>query len=240
MLTYQNHIPFVYLVGWPDLNKFYIGVRYKDGCHPSDMWTKYFTSSKYVKAIAQEHGRPPVIDIIKTFDTKEEAIAFETSILSDNKVHILDNFLNAAAGGAQHFTPEVRKKMSDKAKGRKSWNSGVKTGSESDEVRMKKSEAHKGKPAHNKGKKLGPRSGETRQRMSDARKGIVLPHMKLPKSEETKQNLSDSKKGIVLPHMFRKNSPETIAKRAASVREYHHKKREQAALEQSALDTDPS
>lgn len=181
--------PFVYLIGWPDLNKFYLGVRYAQGCDPSDMWTKYFTSSKYVKAIAKEHGPPPVIDILRTFTEGDEAREFEFRLLSDNKVHHLDNFLNAAAGLAQAFTPEVRKRISEANKGKKSWNSGIKTGPESEEVRRKKSEAHKGRVAHNKGHTGGKRSEKTKAAISEARKGVVLPHMRQPRSEETKAKI---------------------------------------------------
>ena len=40
----MDRTPYTYLIGWSNLNKFYYGVRYGKGCHPSDLWVKYFGS----------------------------------------------------------------------------------------------------------------------------------------------------------------------------------------------------
>ena len=41
-------MPFTYLIGWKNLNKYYYGVRYADNSTPSDLWTVYFSSSDIV------------------------------------------------------------------------------------------------------------------------------------------------------------------------------------------------
>ena len=54
--------PYTYLLGWSEHNTWYYGVRYAKGCHPSDIWKKYFTSSKHVKNFVKMHGDPDVIE----------------------------------------------------------------------------------------------------------------------------------------------------------------------------------
>ena len=68
----MTNIPYTYLIGWSKLNKYYYGVRYAKNCHPSDLWTKYFTSSKYVKQFREENGEPDIIEIRKTFSNIKE------------------------------------------------------------------------------------------------------------------------------------------------------------------------
>jgi hypothetical protein len=83
MNIYQtNTTPFTYLIGWSVHNKWYYGVRYATQCKPSDLWTTYFTSSNYVKKYKELHGDPDVIQIRKTFQTKEQAIIWEQKVLS--------------------------------------------------------------------------------------------------------------------------------------------------------------
>lgn len=122
MSTYRNKAgvqatttPFLYIVGWPDLHKFYIGVRFRKGCHPSDMWTRYFTSSKYVHALADQHGKPPYIDIIQTYENADEAKEAEFNILRDNGALKKEWFINLRAGNAIRMTPEVREKVGQKS-----------------------------------------------------------------------------------------------------------------------------
>jgi len=43
---YQSNLPYTYLIGWSNLNTWYYGRRTSKNCHPSDLWQKYFTSSK--------------------------------------------------------------------------------------------------------------------------------------------------------------------------------------------------
>ncbi|MFI8666882.1 hypothetical protein ACIGGE_10645 [Qipengyuania sp. NPDC077410] len=100
--------PFVYLLGWPDLNQFYIGVRFGKGCHPDDLWTRYFSSSYRVHEIAQEYGPPPVRDIIGIYSSEAEAREAEKTLLRENKVHRLSNFVNLTTGGPAPMTDEQR------------------------------------------------------------------------------------------------------------------------------------
>lgn len=63
----MSNLPFAYLIGWSKLGIWYYGVRYAIDCHPSDLWTTYFTSSLHVNKFRKEHGEPDIKEIRKTF-----------------------------------------------------------------------------------------------------------------------------------------------------------------------------
>lgn len=87
--------PYTYLIGWPQLNTWYYGVRYCKGCRPSDLWTKYFTSSNRVKKFRVEHGEPDVIEIRKTFTDAESARLWEHKVLVRMGIKRDFRFLNS-------------------------------------------------------------------------------------------------------------------------------------------------
>ena len=53
----------------------------KGNCHPDDLWTKYFTSSKYVQVFREEHGEPDVIEVRQTFNDSLQAREWEEKVL---------------------------------------------------------------------------------------------------------------------------------------------------------------
>ena len=88
-------IPFTYLLKHIPTNKYYYGVRFKKGCNPKDLWTKYFTSSKKVKSLIKRYGKKSFIfEIRKTFKTPQEAISWENKVLKRMKVIYRNDFLN--------------------------------------------------------------------------------------------------------------------------------------------------
>jgi len=88
-------IPFTYLIKHIPTNKYYYGVRYKKGCHPNDLWTKYFTSSKKVKGLIKRYGKKSFIfEIRKTFKTTKQARMWEHKVLRRLKVIHRNDFLN--------------------------------------------------------------------------------------------------------------------------------------------------
>lgn len=104
--------PYTYLLGWSNLNTFYYGVRYATNCNPSDLWTKYKTSSKYVKQVVSEHGEPDIIEIRKIFSDKRLAKKWEDIVL--RRIGAVSNpkFLNKANLNSFKeviFDDEVRK-----------------------------------------------------------------------------------------------------------------------------------
>jgi hypothetical protein len=90
-----RNIPFTYLIKHIPTNKYYYGVRFKKNCHPNDLWTKYFTSSKKIKGLIKRYGKKSFkFEIRKTFKTSEQALNWEHKVLKRLKVIYKDNFLN--------------------------------------------------------------------------------------------------------------------------------------------------
>lgn len=77
----SDRIPYTYLIGWSIHNKWYYGVRYGKACAPEDLWTTYFTSSKYVCKFRELNGEPDIIQIKKTFTCISQAMQYEHKIL---------------------------------------------------------------------------------------------------------------------------------------------------------------
>lgn len=105
------YMPYTYLIGWSKHNKWYYGVRFAKRCNPKDLWTKYFTSSKYVKNFRKEYGEPDVIQIRKTFDTPEKAIEWEDKVIMKMKLYLRDDFLNANRSKGFMISPEILKRV---------------------------------------------------------------------------------------------------------------------------------
>ena len=91
MTIYQ---PYTYLIGWSKLNKFYYGVKYSKGCKPSDLWVKYYTSSKHVKEMRTIYGEPDIIQIRKLFVDSMSARIWENKVLRRLKVKKSNKWLN--------------------------------------------------------------------------------------------------------------------------------------------------
>jgi len=85
---------YTYLIGWSSMNKYYFGLRYKRGCKTTDLWTKYFTSSKQVKMMREFFGEPDIIQIRTMFDDISKAREHEHKILSRLQVLKNDKWLN--------------------------------------------------------------------------------------------------------------------------------------------------
>lgn len=98
-------IPFTYLIGWSKLNKYYYGVKYAKGCQPSDLWTKYFTSSKLVIDYANKYGNPDIIQIRKIFNDAQLATQWEQIVLRRLKVVSSPSWLNLAIGNGYNQSP---------------------------------------------------------------------------------------------------------------------------------------
>lgn len=88
------YTPYVYLIGWSNLQKYYYGVRYAKNCTPKDLWQSYFTSSKHVAAFRKKHGEPDIISIRKTFTTAKDACDWEHKVIKKMSMVESDNWLN--------------------------------------------------------------------------------------------------------------------------------------------------
>ena len=95
MTVYHSQtIPYTYLIGWKNLNIYYYGLRYAQGCHPTDLWKTYFTSSNHVSNFVLEHGDPDIREIRKIFNKMDSARSWEHRVLRRMKVIHRKDFLN--------------------------------------------------------------------------------------------------------------------------------------------------
>lgn len=211
------NIPYVYLIGWTKLDKWYIGSRTAVGCHPSDLWKTYFTSSEYVKDFREANGEPDSFEILKKFEEPKEALAFEEEKQREFDVINNDKFLNKNIGGKDFYcigawigkkhSEETKEKIKNALLGRK----------DSLETRLKKSlsrigekNPRWGKPSPMLGKK---QSEKFKKRMSEVHKGKSVSEetrkkmSKIAKnrifSEETRKKMSDKRKGQKLSEEHR-------------------------------------
>lgn len=87
--------PFTYLIKCTSTNQFYYGVRYAKNCHPSDLWTTYFTSSKYVRSLIEQYGRDAFsCEVRKQFTSAHKAKQWESRVLKKMKVSSRKDFIN--------------------------------------------------------------------------------------------------------------------------------------------------
>jgi len=97
----DEYCPYTYLIGWSKLDKWYYGSEsgITKNANPKNLWTTYYTSSKYVKSFREIYGDPDVITVRKTFQTREAALAWEYTVLRRLKVTKTDKWLNKSIGG---------------------------------------------------------------------------------------------------------------------------------------------
>lgn len=87
--------PYTYLLRFLPENKYYYGVRYKQNCHPDDLFVTYFTSSKEIKKLIKIHGKESFsFEIRKIFNDAFSARKWETKVLKRIKAAQRDDFLN--------------------------------------------------------------------------------------------------------------------------------------------------
>ena len=176
MIIYQ---PFTYLITFIPTGQLYYGVRTKQKCHPGELWTTYFTSSKIVHQLIQAHGHDAFrVEIRHTFTTKEAAILWEHRVLCKVNAALNPVWLNQNNGDRKFFgsttmkgkkhTAAARHSMSINSSGDKNPNYGKPMSNESkaklsktmtgrkatDETRAKLSRANTGENNPNFGKKL--------------------------------------------------------------------------------------
>jgi len=152
--------PYTYLVKHKPTGRVYYGMRAANKVEPEqDLWQHYFTSSPKVQQLIEETGRESFdIEIRKVFETKEQAVVWETRVLRRCRVLEDDRWINQNVAGYIVPTEESRRKISDFHKGKA------------------KSAEHKEKIRQgNIGKKKPPRTEEYRALMSKLKSGPNNP-----------------------------------------------------------------
>lgn len=88
-------IPFTYRITCIPTKQHYYGVRYQEGCSPSDLWVTYFTSSKLVHSLIEEHGPEQFrTEIRRIFNNKDAACMWEYKVLCKLQAHNNPLWLN--------------------------------------------------------------------------------------------------------------------------------------------------
>ena len=172
--------PYTYLIKHRPTGQVYYGVRSANKVEPhEDLWNKYYTSSPKVQKLIEKSGKESFdVEVRKVFETKEQAVAWETKVLRRCKVLHDDRWLNQNVAGYIIPTEESNKKISDFHKGKP------------------KSEDHKKKIREgNIGKKKPPRNDEYRALMSKLKSGVNNPMYGKGCTPERAANISAAKKG---------------------------------------------
>lgn len=171
-------IPFTYKLIFKPTGQYYYGVRFAKGCQPSDLWDKYFTSSKHVHKLIKEYGLNSFsFKVMKIFTNKTDAINHEHNVLTRVKANKNGKFINKSISKCL-FTNEGLILIYHKETNLETfhdpilpipngWLVGI-----NPEHRNLLSNIRKGKPASNKGKKCKPTgscSSERKQNISKSR-----------------------------------------------------------------------
>ena len=104
---------YTYLVVHKPSQKFYYGVKYGKGSLIKDLWSNYFTSSKVIHKMISLEGKDVFeYEIRHVFKDADSAINWEKKVLTKFINH--SKCINLNCGGAIKYTPEVRRKISNK------------------------------------------------------------------------------------------------------------------------------
>lgn len=192
--------PYSYLLGWPNQDRWYYGIRYAKGCDPSDLWTTYKTSSQHVHDFVLEFGDPSIILVRKTFKSVDSAREWEHKVLRRLKVIKKDKWINRTDNKAiaplygddnPAKRPEVRALISKNTC--RKW--GDDNPMKKPEVASKVSKKLKGRKNHwQVGDKNPAKRPEIRQKLS--RPGSDNPFYNHTHTDSFKENMSKRFKNI--------------------------------------------
>jgi hypothetical protein len=184
------YIPYTYLIGWSKHQKYYYGARWAKNCNPSDLWKTYFTSSKKVFEFRKEYGDPDIIQIRKTFATKDQVRLWEHKVLRRIGVKNNEKWLNITQSLGVDYevhpllgrlrSRETKTKISKSLIGKK----------DKEETRKKKSEIAKSR--------IGEKNGMF------GKVGDKHPRYEKKHTEESKKIMSEKKRGKNHPNYGKK------------------------------------
>jgi hypothetical protein len=211
--------PYTYLIKHKPSGKVYYGFRSANKVDPEqDLWKQYFTSSSKVQQLIEETGVDSFdVEVRRVFETKEQAILWETRVLRRCKVLHDDRWINQNIAGYIVPTEESRKKISDYHKDKPKTNEHKQNLSKSQKGKSKnyvQTDEHKRKNSFaNSGKNnpmYGPCTPERAANISAAKKGKPAKNKGVPMSEEQKIKIRATK--VANPT---KRSADAIAKTVA-------------------------
>lgn len=155
----MQYIPYTYLIGWSNLDRWYYGSEYKNNkwtnktANPENLWNTYFTSSKIVKEYRKLYGEPDIIKVRKIFNSAEKTRKWESKVLHKLNASSKEKWLNKNNCCAPDISgnnnpskrPEVKEKQRIAALGKKRFDMmGENNPAKRSDVRKKISIAKKG------------------------------------------------------------------------------------------------
>lgn len=121
------YTPYTYLITHIPSGKRYYGVRWARNCHPSELWKKYFTSSRVIKRLIEQDGIGAfAYEVRRTFQSSKDARAWEIKVLRRLNVSSHQGWFNISEGGINFFADTTgtthcittRQKISEGNKGK--------------------------------------------------------------------------------------------------------------------------
>jgi hypothetical protein len=206
--TAGDRTPFTYSLFCSTTKQYYYGVRYGKGCHPDQLWSSYFTSSKTVSQLIEEHGRDAFeVRIRKIFNCPKKALAWEQRLLERVNAINRKDWINLSHGTTfrhnETLSEETKQKMSETRKGKKL----SKPRDPNHTAKLVEARKHNGKAAWNKGVSM---SDAQKQMLSELAKQRPSNRKGKSNSEEHRQKLSAALKGRKAPE----KTPETLERHA--------------------------
>lgn len=92
--------PYFYVLKEVSTDMLYAGVKFSKNCNPSDLLVTYFTSSKIVRAMLAADPSCFVVNRVRTFSSKEDAINYEKRFLKKVKADKSSRWYNQSISGA--------------------------------------------------------------------------------------------------------------------------------------------
>ena len=97
-------MPYYYKLKFKPTGQYYVGIQYGKHADPSNLWNKYFTSSKVIKKMISEYGLDAFeVKVTKIFATKYEAMEYERKVLLRTKANTNDKMLNKSLGFKESY-----------------------------------------------------------------------------------------------------------------------------------------
>ena len=94
-----DRVPYTYIVRHKKTGKVYYGSRYAKGCHPDDLWKKYFTSSKDIQYYIKKYGKNSFdYKVRRIFNNVLKCQEWEYKVLKRLNAVDRDDFLNKSNG----------------------------------------------------------------------------------------------------------------------------------------------
>ena len=103
--TAKDRTPFFYVITHIPTGKRYAGSKTSKGCHPSQLWSTYFSSSKVIERLISEEGKEAfTFEIRAIFDCPKKCRAYECRFLKRIHASTNSSWFNLSEGSLTFST----------------------------------------------------------------------------------------------------------------------------------------